>query len=185
MAVMALDVPATIRSFRPEDQGACNALYTEGLVGGKIAENDTAYDINHIHASYIKAPGSHFWVAEVAGVGIVGTIGVQHCEDGVGEIRRLRVRRDYRRRGIGAALMETALRFCQEKNYLKVTLDTFMERDPALRLFEKFHFRLSRTRRIGEKELVYFYLDLYSGQPRASAAASADPAPEQGMQEGN
>lgn len=183
MTAAASELPATIRSFRPEDQAACNALYLEGLIGGKIADNDTAYDINHIDASYIKVPGSHFWVAEAPDLGIVGTIGVQQYETGVGEIRRLRVRGDYRRRGIGAALMEAALRYCQEKNYLKVTLDTFMEREPALRLFEKFRFRHSRTRRVGEKELVYFYLDLYSGDPRGRAAAPVDQQPRHGAEE--
>ena len=88
-------------------------------------------------------------------------IGVQQVEDGVGEIRRLRVRQDSRRRGVGTSLMETAVKFCREKQFLKITLDTFMEREPAIRLFEKLHFNHSRTRKVGEKELLYFYLDLY------------------------
>jgi ribosomal protein S18 acetylase RimI-like enzyme len=155
-------VRATIRSFRPEDQSACMALYIDGLVGGKIAENDTGYDIDHIQCAYMSVPGSHFWVAESPSGQIVGTIGVLHLEDGVGEIKRLRVRSDYRRRGIGTALLETALKFCQDKSYLKVTLDTFVEREPAVNLFEKFRFHVSRTRTVGEKELVYFYLDIYA-----------------------
>ena len=75
-----------------------------------------------------------------------------------------RVRADQRRRGIGSALVEAALRFCQEKNYLKIQLDTFVDREAAIRLFEKFRFRHSRTRKVGEKELMYFYLDLYMGE---------------------
>jgi len=160
-----LDIPAVIRSFRPADQAACGGLYLDGLIGGAIADNDTAYDIDHIECAYMKSPGNHFWVAETTEFQIVGTIGVQHHDEGVGEIRRLRVRPDFRRRGIGAALVETALRFCQQRNYLKVTLDTFMEREPAIRLFERFRFRHYRTRQVGQKELVYFYLDLYAGGP--------------------
>lgn len=152
----------TVRSFRREDQGACKSLYQEGLIGGKIADNDTGCDMDDIEAAYMKHPGNHFWVAEAEGGQIVGTVGLQHHEQGVGEIRRLRVRRDYRRRGIGAALVEAALRFCQQRNYLKVTLDTFMDREPAVKLFEKFHFRHHRTKEVGGKELVYFYLDLYA-----------------------
>ena len=71
------------------------------------------------------------------------------------------MRQDSRRRGVGSALMETAVRFCPEHQFLKITLDTFMEREPAVHLFEKFHFNHSRTRKVGEKELLYFYLDLY------------------------
>ena len=67
--------------------------------------------------------------------------------------------------GIGSMLLETAIKFCAEKEHLKVTLDTYMDREPALKLFEKFRFRHSRTRQYGHKSLLYFYLDLYSGDP--------------------
>jgi ribosomal protein S18 acetylase RimI-like enzyme len=158
----APDVPPfTIRSFRACDQPACAALYQDGLIGGKIAENDTGFDIDDIANVYLRSPGNHFWVAVNAASEVVGMIGVQHHDEGVGEIRRLRVHPEYRRRGIGTALVETAVKFCQERNYLKVTLDTFMEREPAIRLFEKFHFRHYRTRNLAGKEVIYFYLDLY------------------------
>ncbi len=152
-----------IRSFRREDMAACTQLYREGLLGGKIAENDTGLDIDDIDQAYMSKPGSHFWVAELTPpkADIVGMIGVQQHEDNVGEIRRLRVRLDQRRRGIGSALIEAALKFCQERGYLKIALDTFVEREPAIKLFEKFHFRHSRTRTLNDKEILHFYLDLY------------------------
>ena len=37
-----------------------------------------------------------------------------------------------------------------------------MEREPAIKLFEKFRFRHNRTRNVGGKDLMYFYLDLYT-----------------------
>lgn len=158
------NIPVTIRSFHPDDQAACRKLYVEGLIHGKIADNDTGFDIDDIAASYMKRPGDHFWVAVTkAGEEVVGMVGVHQHEEGTGEIRRLRVRQDHQRRGIGSKLMETAVQFCQECGHLKVTLDTFMDREPALKLFEKFHFRLSRSRMVGEKELMYFYRDLYTG----------------------
>jgi ribosomal protein S18 acetylase RimI-like enzyme len=149
-----------IRSFRPEDLAACRVLYREGLIGGQLAENDTGLDIDDIDMAYMRTPGNHFWVAEADGQ-VVGMIGVQHHDQDVGEIRRLRVRQDHRRKGIGRALVETAVKFCQERGYLKVTLDTFMEREPAIKLFEKFRFTHSRTRNLAGKDLMYFYLDLY------------------------
>lgn len=154
----------TIRSFHREDQVACKKLYLEGLVGGKISDNDTGVDIDDIWACYMELPGNHFWVAVNAMGELVGTVGVHHYEDGMGEIRRLRVRRDSQRRGIGSKLMETALAYCQEHGYLKITLDTYMDREPAIKLFEKFRFRHSRSRTVGAKELMYFYLDLYTGE---------------------
>ena len=152
-----------IRTFCKADLPACVQLYREGLLGGKIAENDTGLDIDDIESAYLSVPGSHFWVAQLQGDSgeIIGMVGVQHHEESVGEIRRLRVRQDLRRRGVGSALLETALQFCQQQGYLKIHLDTYMEREPAVKLFEKFHFRHSRTRSAGEKEVLHFYLDLY------------------------
>jgi ribosomal protein S18 acetylase RimI-like enzyme len=162
------DIPVSIRSFRREDLPACKLLYVQGLVGGRLAENDTGLDIDDIEQAYMTNPGNHLWVAETNAVAdgapgeIVGMIGVQQFQQGKGEIRRLRVREDLRRRGIGTRLVEVALKFCQDHGYLKIELDTFMEREPAIRLFQKFRFRHDKTRNVAGKELMYFYLDLYS-----------------------
>jgi ribosomal protein S18 acetylase RimI-like enzyme len=167
-----------IRSFRPADQPACWRLYEDGLVGGALSDNDTCADLDDIQSAYMRpGGGSHFWVAEADGGLVVGTVGVQHHDAGTGEVRRLRVAQAYRRRGIGSALVEVALRFCEERNYLKVTLDTFMEREPAIRLFQKFRFRHFRTRNVAGKDLMYFLLDLYAedrqGQPEPRSPSQA------------
>jgi ribosomal protein S18 acetylase RimI-like enzyme len=164
------EIPVKIRDFKASDQAACHSLYIEGLVSGKNADNDTAMDIDAIEQAYMR-PGSHCWVGEAEDGKVVAMIGVQHHDAGVGEIRRLRVHPDHRRRGIGQALVETAIKFCREQNYLKVCLDTFMEQGAAIQLFEKFGFRHNRTRRVGDKDMVDFYLDLYSGGPPSASAA--------------
>jgi ribosomal protein S18 acetylase RimI-like enzyme len=158
------NLPITIRTYRSEDRDACRSLYVDGLIGGKIAANDTGLDIDDISSAYLCSQDEHFWVAENLAGEVVGMIGVQRCADNMGEIRRLRVRKDSRRRGVGSALMETAIKFCRERQFLKITLDTFMERDPAIGLFRKFAFHHSRPRKVGEKELLYFYLDLYQSE---------------------
>lgn len=156
----------SIRSFCAKDLPACLKLYREGLLGGQLAQNDTGLDIDDIESGYMRRPGNHFWVAETPDGRIVGMIGVQHHDQGVGEIRRLRVSDTMRRRGIGSRLVETALRFCQEHNYLKITLDTYIDREPAIKLFEKFRFRHDRTRNVNGKELLYFYLDIYGTEKK-------------------
>jgi ribosomal protein S18 acetylase RimI-like enzyme len=171
----AVDNPITIRSFRAEDLAACKQLYVEGLLGGKLAENDSAIDIDDIESAYMSTPGNHLWVAETKAIAdgkpgeIVGMIGVQQFQPGKGEVRRLRVRSDMRRRGIGSRLVEAALQFCQQHGYLKIELDTFMEREGAIKLFEKFHFRHNKSRTIAGKEMMYFYLDLYSTDRRSES----------------
>jgi putative acetyltransferase len=165
------DIPVNIRSFKRSDLPACRKLYVEGLLGGKLAENDSGLDIDDIETAYMRPPGNHFWVAESENEQVIGMIGVQHHEEGAAEIRRLRVLNEMRRRGIGSKLVEVALKFCNDYQYLKITLDTFVERDAAIKLFEKFRFRHSRTRTVGEKDLMYFYLDLYTPQERAQRKA--------------
>ena len=168
MAGRLPDIPIAIRPFCPADQPACQLLYRDGLLGdGHLADNDTGFDIDDIAAAYCSRPGNCFLVAENDARQVIGMVGVQHHDAGTGEVRRLRVRRDCQRRGIGSKLLEAALTFCQEQNYLKVTLDTYLDRDPAVRLFERFRFRHQRTRTVNDKQLMYFYLALYTGQPRA------------------
>jgi ribosomal protein S18 acetylase RimI-like enzyme len=156
----------SLRSYRPTDQSACTRLYREGLLGGQLAENDTGFDIDDIEMAYMHAPGSHFWVVESPEGDVVGMIGIQQHDAGVGEIRRLRVSTDHRRRGLGAMLLRKALEFCQEHHYLKVALDTFIDREPALKLFEKFNFRHEKTREASGKQVLHFYLDLYGSEKR-------------------
>ena len=158
----AAKIRFSIRSFRPEDAATCQSLYRSGLIGGTIADNDTGLDIDDIQMAYIQTPGNHFWVAD-SDEKVIGMIGVMHS-DGTAEIRRLRVDEHCRRQGIGSALLEAAVAFCEENNYLRLALDTFVRREPAIQLFKKFHFRHDKTRNYAGKELIYFYLDLYSGE---------------------
>jgi ribosomal protein S18 acetylase RimI-like enzyme len=155
-----------VRSYTAPDRPAVLTLYEQGLLGGQLSENDTGFDIEDIQHAYMDAPGSHFWIAEDGSGSVVGMIGLQQHEPGTGEIRRLRVHSDHQRQGIGSRLLQTALEFCRAHGILKVTLDTFIDREPALRLFEKFHFRHERTRESQGKQTLFFYLDLYGSEKK-------------------
>jgi ribosomal protein S18 acetylase RimI-like enzyme len=155
-----------IRDFGPQDLPACQKLYVDGLLGGKLAENDTGLDIDDIESTYMETEGNHFWVAEILPGEIVGMIGVQHHDQSVGQIRRLRVDKDHRRRGIGKALLETAITFCRENQYLKVSLESFAERGATMELFRRLGFQHGDTRHFAGQELLYFYFDLYAGPPK-------------------
>ena len=158
--------PYRVRGVQTKDLSACRRLYTEGLLGSSLLPNDTGWDMDNIEQVYMRPPENHFWVAVTPDDEVVGMLGVQHHETGVGEIRRLRVAKLHRRKGLGAALLETALTFCQHRGDVKVTLDTVMDKQVAMGLFEKFHFRHYRTKVVGGRELLYFYVDLYSGEKR-------------------
>lgn len=143
------------------DYPAIAVLFREGLLEGQLRSNDTGADIENIRAGYFSDDGaSGFWVARYDDQ-VIGMIGVQHTAQSVAEIRRLRVRHDFRRRGVATKLMEQAVAFCRQHGYLKVILDVRIEREPAIKLFEKFGFALSRSRDIEGRKMLDFYLDLY------------------------
>ena len=153
----------TVRTYRPSDQTAVARLYTEGLLAGQIAPNDTGADIEAIEEAYLSDPATHFWVADLAGQ-VVGMIGVARDEREKAEIRRLRVDKPHQHNpAIGAKLIETAIAHCKHHGYLKVVLDTRYERAAVLEVFTRFGFQHARTREVHGKDLPEFYLDLYRG----------------------
>ena len=152
---------ATLRLARDEDHAAVRQLFKAGLLEGHVPHNDTGADIENLREAYFSDDGqSALWVADYRDQ-IIGMIGVQKTADNMAEVRRLRVRQDFRRRGVGAKLMERALEFCRRHDYLKIILDVRIERGPAIALFEKFGFSLGRSREFEGRKMLDFYLDLY------------------------
>lgn len=154
-----------VRTYEPRDQPAVNRLYTEGLLAGQIADNDTGADIENIQEGYFGDERHHFWVVE-AGDRVVGMIGVAADEDHSAEIRRLRLDPDLQdQTEIAYLLLETAVSHCKHHGFLKVLLDTRFEHEAAVGVFDRLGFLHNRTRAIHGKDLLEFYLDLYR-QPR-------------------
>ncbi len=151
----------SMRLADDDDHAAVRNLFLDGMIEGYVADNDTGADMENIAEAYFSDEGySALWVADYD-ESIIGMVGVQKTADHGAEIRRLRVRADYRRQGLGAKLVEQALSFCRHHGYLKVTLDVRIERGPAIALFEKFGFQLTRTREHNGRRMLDFYLDLY------------------------
>lgn len=151
----------SMRLVVDDDHDAVRDLFESGLIEGFVADNDTGADMENIAEAYFSDEGqSALWVADYDET-VIGMIGVQKTSEHGAEIRRLRVRSDFRRQGVGAKLMEQALAFCLHHSFLKVSLDVRIERGPAIALFEKFGFQLNRTREVNGRRLLDFYLDLY------------------------
>lgn len=151
-----------VRAYRETDQAVVARLYTDGLLSGQIAPNDTGADIENIRDAYFDQPANHFWIAEENGVP-VGMIGV-FCDGQTAEIRRLRVQKDRQNSASAARLVETALAHIKHHGFLKVVLDTHFEAS-AQSLFEHFGFHHTRTKNAHGKDIFEFYLDLYR-QPK-------------------
>jgi len=163
MTTSETDIPLQnliVRTYQPDDQPAVSRLYTDGLLAGQIASNDTGADVENITQAYFDTEQNHFWVAEVDGQ-VGGMIGVAEEADHKAEIRRLRVDAAWQHTAIASRLVESALLHCQTHGYLKVVLDTRFQEDQAMDLFQRFGFQHTRTREAEDKDLLEFYLDLY------------------------
>lgn len=160
-----------IRSYEPRDQAAVSHLYSDGLLAGQIAPNDSGADIENMQDAYFDDPRHHFWVAEVNGR-VQGMIGVASDEPHTAEIRRLRVAKAHQQTELPALLVQTAIAHCKHHGFLKVRLDTRYERTTVLGIFDRAGFEHTRTRELHGKELLEFYLDLY----RKEEHGPADPA---------
>ncbi len=158
------DPSFTVRAFRQDDQPHVNRLYTEGLLAGQIAPNDTGADIDNILAAYFDEPRNHFWIGEIEGQ-VVGMIGVAADLEHTAEVRRLRVDPQFQNTAVAGMLLETALTHCKHHGYLKIVLDTRFDPDAVVTVFDHFGFQHTRTKNLHGKELLEFYLDLYR-QPR-------------------
>ncbi|MEM7624754.1 MAG: GNAT family N-acetyltransferase [Planctomycetota bacterium] len=161
-----------VRSYTAADQTDVMRLYDHGLLVGHIAPNDTGADIDNLFEAYFDEPRHHFWVA-VLGEAIIGMIGVGSDEEHTAEVRRLRVEPDHQAGPIAEKLLETALNHCKASGYLKVRLDTRLEKTEAMDHFNRIGFQHTRTRTAPGKEVLEFYLDLYRSPSDEADAAQA------------
>ncbi|MFK7790551.1 MAG: GNAT family N-acetyltransferase [Phycisphaeraceae bacterium] len=149
-----------VRSYEERDHDEVAKLYSEGLLAGQIAPNDSGADLDYIREAYFDNERHHFWVAVQDDL-CVGMIGVASDEEHTAEIRRLRVTKSLQGTGIAAKLLETAIAHCKHHGFLKIRLDTRFEKDEAVDLFDRIGFQHTRTRPTPGKETLEFYLDLY------------------------
>jgi GNAT superfamily N-acetyltransferase len=164
---MSTPTTTAIRTATEADRPSIRALFDAGMQEGEVRINDTGADIEHITEGYLSdLEHNGFWVAVTNDDTVAGMVGVQRVDESVAEIRRLRVHPQWRRRGIGTALMQHAVRFCRDREFLKVVLDVRGERSGAIQLFEKFGFYLAKIREQDERRLLDFYVDLYA-EPEA------------------
>lgn len=162
-AAPSSDTPeVTVRDAVDADRPLIEQIFLGGREDGMLRKNDTAADISHLDEAYLGDEGkSGFWVADCGGT-IVGMVGVQRTSNESADIRRLRVTPEFRRRGIGSRLLATAIDHCRSRGFLKVVLDVNVDRQPAVAMFRKFGFTISRERMIDGRATLDFMLDLYS-----------------------
>ncbi len=154
----------TIREFLPKDTPTIHRLFADGqwqFAAGVEAEIETYIeeslldDLSNIEAHYRDQAGSNFWVAEVDGK-VRGMFGLQRRSEKEGELRRLSVDIEYRRRGIAQILLETAEAYAREQGYTRLRLSTITPLKPAIALYEKFGYLRCGEDRYGKLTVLHF-----------------------------
>ena len=97
------------------------------------------WDLHHIAEVYLSGAGG-FWLAWRDDVP-VGYVGAQDL-GGVVELRRMYVKADYRRRGIGTRLVQALIRHCRSEGVRAIELWT-AENGPGHLLYGKLGFRVA------------------------------------------
>ena len=123
-------------------------LFFEAMVATELASFLSRFDERH----------DRFWIA-VHGQRIVGSITIDGSEVAMrgAHLRWFILDPEYQGKGVGNQLMGEAMRFCEEKNFQRVHLSTFVGLDSARHLYEKWGFKLveeheSNTWGVGVRE---------------------------------
>ncbi|MGH8231897.1 MAG: GNAT family N-acetyltransferase [Steroidobacteraceae bacterium] len=104
------------------------------------------------------------------GTDYLGCVGVRRVSNAACEMKRLYVRANARRAGLGRALAEGAIEAACALGYQRMLLDTLPEMDAAQRLYSALGFRRRGAyRRQTGPALIYMQLDLTRARPDAGA----------------
>ncbi|MEA1908114.1 MAG: GNAT family N-acetyltransferase [Euryarchaeota archaeon] len=122
-----------------------------GVLSEEGFEYDPAkdFDLDNIEDYYLQNRGI-FYTGVVDGT-VVSTSAVRRIDDRACEIKRIYVRKDFRRRGFGRALLIQALKFAEE-NYSTVVLKTDARLKDAIDLYRKNGFSVAKE----EDGVMYF-----------------------------
>lgn len=119
-----------------ESQYHFNGFYEKEMLGG-MAE------------IYNDLSGNQMWIAEMDGQ-IVGDIAVIKRGEDKAQLRWFGVDASLQGQGLGNKLLETAINFCKEKGYSKLTLGTLDILEPARHLYAKFGFHKTESEAYNE-----------------------------------
>jgi RimJ/RimL family protein N-acetyltransferase len=129
------DAPFEIRLARDEDRLPLALLYAAVAEERDGIATEPPVDVEARAASW-TLDGT---IVALAGTELIGSLHVEQSRFGFGELG-MAVGREWRRRGVGAALLAAAIDWAREQGFHKLSLSVFPHNTAAIALYRKFGF---------------------------------------------
>ena len=106
------------------DIEAAQRLFKEysSWLGVNLCFQNFDKELAELPGEYVPPTGRLLLAVE--GDGVAGCVALRKIGDGIGELKRLYVRPDFRGRGLGRTLTETIIKTARELGYSRLRLDT-------------------------------------------------------------
>jgi GNAT superfamily N-acetyltransferase/2'-5' RNA ligase len=156
-----------IRRFQPNDLTQVLAINAYGLTAAGIAVDDDFYagqDLADIQGTYAKSAGG---VLLVGGLNeqIVAMGGIRRIDTTTCELLRMRVRSEHQGQGYGTAILRLLERQAKELGYQRIVLLTGEEQHPAVDLYTRAGYRVTRREMLLGIPSVHTGKDLRTSEP--------------------
>jgi len=145
--------------------------YAQSL-GFSLCFQDFDQELNELPGRYAP-PQGQLLLASV-GVAAAGCVALRPLEEGVCEMKRLFVRRDFRGTGLGRLLATSIIEAAKEAGYSKMRLDTLASMKEATRLYQSLGFHPIAPYRDNPLDgALFLELDLIRGNGISEATRGA------------
>jgi ribosomal protein S18 acetylase RimI-like enzyme len=151
-----------IRRYQPQDNKIVKELHYAGLAQfGVAADPYHDRDLDDIEGVYINNDGDFLVGTDGGEIMAIGAI--KKKSSTCAEIKRIRVRRDYQRRGYARTILSRLMELAREMGYTEIVLDATVDNTPARRLFENCGFKETHYGKVGVYDLVFYVKKLNEG----------------------
>jgi carbonic anhydrase len=131
-----------IQAQSPEEIESARGLFAEyaSWVGISLCFQNFDKEVAELPGAYAP-PSGHLFLA-VDGHQVMGCVALRKIGDGVGEMKRLYVRPEFRGRGLGRTLTEKLIAEAKQIGYARLLLDTLPGKmDQAIAMYRSFGFQ--------------------------------------------
>ena len=145
-----------IRRYQPADHEAVWDLHHTALhaVNAHAGSGPWDDDLHQIEAVYLNNGGE--FLVGIYDTEIVAIGGLKRTSADRAEIKRMRVKPAFWRRGFGQAMLTALERRAVELGYTGLHLDTTVQQEAAQRLYIKNGFREVRRAKIGHFDIIVY-----------------------------